>query len=214
MNETISATRRNTFWPLFRDYILAVARYWYAIVVGVGLSWLDLVERVFGKSWNYPWWARLTSMTLGLATAQFLAYRDLRLAHLGELEALQDERERESQRRNTEKEDLLRQIAALRVKPYNAGQIELAKDKLRGLDKTTLNVVKFLLQNGPTGRDSMDSQLSCPQSVLDGAVSNLRQRLLIIPEERPNIGRSSTTTFWSINPKFDEILRYELFESL
>jgi hypothetical protein len=202
VNDAISAAKRPSLWALLRDYSVAVAQYWYAIVVGIVLSWVDFAERSLGTWWVFRPWVRLVTVTLAFTIAQFLAYRKLHLAHVTELMALRDEEERESQRSNAEREALQRQIEALKVRPYDQAQIELVRGKLRGLDKITLNVVKFLLQNGPTGRDSMDSQLSCPQQVLDGAVSNLRHRLLIFPEDKPNIGRSSTTTFWSINPKF------------
>jgi hypothetical protein len=62
---------------LIARYIYAVVRYWYAIIAGIALGWVDVFERMFGRWWTFPIWLRLTTGTLGLVVAQFLAYRDL-----------------------------------------------------------------------------------------------------------------------------------------
>jgi hypothetical protein len=79
---------------LISRYLYAVAKYWYAIIAGIALGWVDLFERVFGTWWIFPVWVRLTTGVFGLIVAQFLAYRDLdveRARKIKEFEtALQD----------------------------------------------------------------------------------------------------------------------------
>ena len=58
-------------------YVFAVAKYWYAIIAGIALGWVDVFERTFGTWWLFPLWVRVTTTMLGLVVAQFLAYRDL-----------------------------------------------------------------------------------------------------------------------------------------
>lgn len=88
---------------LIARYIYAVVNYWYAIVAGVALGWVDVFERIFGTWWIFPTWLRLAAGTLGLGAAQFLAYRDLdrqRAAKIKELETdLKASAERERKER-------------------------------------------------------------------------------------------------------------------
>jgi hypothetical protein len=62
---------------LIACYISAVVKYWYAIIAGIALGWVDVFERMFGTWLIFPVWLRLATGTLGLVVAQFLAYRDL-----------------------------------------------------------------------------------------------------------------------------------------
>ena len=62
---------------LVARYVYAVVKYWYAIIAGIALGWVDVFERMFGTWWIFPAWLRLSTATLGLIVAQFLAYRDL-----------------------------------------------------------------------------------------------------------------------------------------
>jgi len=126
-----------------------------------------------------------------LATAQFLAYRDLHLAHVNELKAMRDEQETEAEKHRAEKAALQEEIEKARVRPYDKAQVDLVKDKLRGLDDTAMSVLRFLLQNGPTGSNSVERQLSYATPVIDGAVANLSHRSLIVSD----VTQASSSTF-------------------
>jgi hypothetical protein len=78
---------------------------------------------------------------------------------LKELDQLDDEKDRDAEKHRAERARLQQEIEMLRVKPFDKALEELGRGKLQGLDKTPLDALKFLLQNGPTGRDSMDRQL-------------------------------------------------------
>lgn len=46
------------------------------IIVRLGLTGVDFVERIFGTWFVFPLWLRLTGGIVGLTVAQYLAYRD------------------------------------------------------------------------------------------------------------------------------------------
>jgi hypothetical protein len=211
VNSPLQPTRRPSLWPLLRDYLWAVLKHWYAVGAGLVLGVVDLVERSRATWYLFPEWLVVTTAVAILASAQFLAYRDLHHAHLKELDALEDEKERQSEKHTAEEATLHREIETLKVRPFDKALAELVRDKLRGLDPIALDVLRFLVQHGPTDRDSMDRQLSCAQPAVNGAVANLGQRLLILHEERPNIGISRTVTLWRVNETFDQVLRDLLF---
>lgn len=102
-----------SFRLLVRDYLIAVGKHWYSIVAGVGLGWVDLLERSFGTWRIFPLWVRLTTGAVGLTIAQFLAYRDLHQEHLQRVA------------------DLQKEIEALKVKPYDRAQAELRREGAR-----------------------------------------------------------------------------------
>ncbi len=66
------------------EYLKAVGRYWWIIVVGLGLTIMDFVERIFATWFQPPSWARIATAITGFTIAQYLAYRRLRLAIAGE----------------------------------------------------------------------------------------------------------------------------------
>jgi hypothetical protein len=80
VNDATTVANRPSFWPLLRDYLWAVAKYWYAIVIGIVLTWIDFFERSLGTWWIFRPWVRVVTVALGFAVAQFLAYRDLHSA--------------------------------------------------------------------------------------------------------------------------------------
>ena len=88
---------------LINRYLLAVAKYWYAIVVGIALGWVDVFERVFATWWIFPVWVRVCSATLGLVIAQFFAYRDLEVERIGRIRELEAALETLDARLHTER---------------------------------------------------------------------------------------------------------------
>src|SRR5579871_1377055 len=133
MNDAIPAAKRQSLWPILSDYSMAVGKYWYAIVVGIVLSWIDFAERSLGTWWILRPWVRLVTVTLGFAVAQFLAYRDLYLAHA-------NEKERDATKHIAEITELQKKVEALTVRPYDRAQVELVAGKLRGLDEIELEL--------------------------------------------------------------------------
>jgi hypothetical protein len=199
---------------LLRKYVLAVLKHWYVVATGLVLTVVDLVERILRTWWVFKQWEILSAAAAIFAIAQFLAYRDLHLAHAGELKALRDEKERETEKQEAEKAALQHQIEKLKVKPYDKAQLELVEGKLRGLDDTARKVLLFLLQHGPTQSHSMDHELSYASPAIDGAIANLSHRSLIIREVTPNLGGFNTSmTLWRVNEKFDQVLRDVLFDA-
>ena len=61
-----------TIW----EYVRAVGKHWGVIIISLGLTVVDFVERIFGTWFVFPLWFRLTIGISGLVVAQFLAYRD------------------------------------------------------------------------------------------------------------------------------------------
>ena len=97
---------------LVARYLFAVAKYWYAITAGIALGWVDVLERLFGTWWIFPVWVRVTTTTLGLVVAQFLAYRDLAVERAGRVKGLE-----------TSLETLVARLRTERMQPevYNVG---------------------------------------------------------------------------------------------
>jgi hypothetical protein len=193
VNSPTSGADRSNLSQLLREYLFAVSKHWFAVIVGVALGWLDLVERIFGTWWVIRPWVRLATAALGLATAQFLAYRDLHQAHLQRVA------------------DQQKEIDALKVKPYDRAKAELVGEKVRGLDAHQLELLRFLLQHGATERGEIFRLLLWPENVFNGALQNLRQRMLIVYEERLNVGRAGANIFWLANPAFEQVLRDKMF---
>lgn len=61
------------------DYLKAVIRYWWIVAVGLGLTIMDFVERIFATWYQPPLWARVSAAVAGLMIANYLAFRDVRL---------------------------------------------------------------------------------------------------------------------------------------
>ncbi len=81
--------RHRELRSLIIRYVFAVAKYWYTIIAGIALGWVDLFERAFGTWWLFPVWVRVTTTMLGLVVAQFLAYRDLEVERAGKVRDLE-----------------------------------------------------------------------------------------------------------------------------
>lgn len=62
---------------LIWEYIRTVLKYWWLLIVGLGLTLLDFAERLLGTWWIIPPMLRLGVGTACAAIAQYLAYRDL-----------------------------------------------------------------------------------------------------------------------------------------
>jgi hypothetical protein len=61
VNEAIPGVSELKIRPLITRYLCATAKYWYAIIAGIALGWVDVFERVFGTWWVFPVWVRLTT---------------------------------------------------------------------------------------------------------------------------------------------------------
>lgn len=70
-------------WRILRAYTGAVTKHWWVIITGLGLTILDGVERLLGTWYLLPTWVKIGSAVVGLAAAQYLAYRDLARAARG-----------------------------------------------------------------------------------------------------------------------------------
>jgi hypothetical protein len=103
VNEAIPGVSEIKIRPLITRYLCATAKYWYAIIAGIALGWVDVFERVFGTWWVFPVWVRLTTGVLGLIVAQFLAYRDLEAERAWKIKELETALETLSERRQKER---------------------------------------------------------------------------------------------------------------
>jgi hypothetical protein len=67
-----------TWWQAFSDCLGAVMGHWYALIPGVALSIVDIIERIRGNEVSIPlrWLFRI--FIVGFVVAQFMAYWDLR----------------------------------------------------------------------------------------------------------------------------------------
>lgn len=58
------------------EYIRAVLKHWGVLIISLGLTVVDFVERIFGTWFVFPLWLKVTVGVSGLIVAQYLAYRD------------------------------------------------------------------------------------------------------------------------------------------
>jgi hypothetical protein len=176
MNDQTLAKGKTEWWPLLASYMCGVAKHWNAVVGGIVLGWVDLLERAFGKWWVFSVWWRLTTFAIGVMVAQFLAYSDLHRARLNE------------------REELRRKIKELSTKAYDQAQLDLVQDKVSGLDQNALDILRFLLQHGRTDHNSIERQMRVPRDILNAALRILRERMLATDSMELNTGRAGTTT--------------------
>jgi len=66
-----------SFWDVLLQYLWAIAGWWYALIPGIALSLLDVVERL--RKGDAPVSSRwiIGVFVCGMIVAQFLAYRDV-----------------------------------------------------------------------------------------------------------------------------------------
>lgn len=62
----------------FKEYVLAVLKWWWVVAIGVLLPIAAVVLDAMGKL-TTPTWAQITILLLGLSIAQFLAFHNVRV---------------------------------------------------------------------------------------------------------------------------------------
>jgi hypothetical protein len=200
------------------QYIRAVLKYWWLIVVGLGLTLLDFIERIFSTWWTFPLSVRVTAAIGGVMVAQYLAYRDFRRAS----------DERISQREislHVESEGLRHGVAELegeighlqaenaklKVKPYDEAQRQTIDGKLKTYSDTERDLLRFLMQRGETEgsviyKASQDGHDICSRVLerlgVDGMVQ-MREDM-----SQANVWRPR---YYRVNPIFDCVLRDALY---
>lgn len=200
MSDTISATGQS-FWHLLRDYLFAVAKYWYAIVVGLVLSWVDFAERSLGTWWIFRPWVRLVTVTVAFAAAQFLAYRDLHLAHL-------TAKEEDTRKHLAETTGLKQEVEALKSRrgQYDEKHLQLAKSKLMKLSPASKSLVLYLLHYGRTEQEALVKKCQPPEQFYE-AIQQASREGLVKDSHTGNTARPGTLYFWEINPAFEVVLK-------
>jgi hypothetical protein len=200
------------------EYARAVLKYWWVIVVGLGLTWLDLGERVLGTWFTPPPWAKLTAAAIGLFLAQYLSYRDaartkIALATEDEINAkLEADALRQGVGQLEQQiEHLKSENAKLRIKPYDQAQRQTVQDKLRIYSDTERDLLRLLLQRGETEgsliyKASQDGTEFCSRALerlgTDGMV------LMREDMSQPNVLRPR---HYRVNPNYDNVLRDLLY---
>jgi hypothetical protein len=199
-------------------YVRAVAKYWWLIVVGLGLTLLDFGERLLGTWWIIPPAVWLAVGVTCSVVAQYLAYRDLRKASDERL----SEREinlhvvNEGLRHGVaELEGEIGQLRAenakLKVKPYDEAQRQTIDSKLKTYSDTERDLLRFLMQRGETEgsfiyKASQDGHDICGRALerlgVDGMVQ-MREDM-----SQANVWRPR---YYRVNPIFDAVLRDALY---
>lgn len=142
-----------TFW----QYIRAVCKHWVVIIVTLGLTVVDFVERIFGTWFIPPLWLKVAIGIGGLVVAQYLAYRDFAKA---KYERMTDEQislktDNDSLRYGvTQLEEQIDRLTAentkLKTRPYDEAQQQTVQSKLKTYSDTERDLLRFLLQRGET----------------------------------------------------------------
>jgi hypothetical protein len=181
------------------EYVRAVAKYWWLVIVALGLTWLDLVERIFGTWYTPPLWAKIAAGVAGLTFAQFLAYRDLRKSERAELSRL-----------NQRNAELTSQVDLLQVRPYGHAHEELAQRKIDSLGPSERDLLRYLLHFGETEQERL-SAASAMGTAFAETLDKVARTQLINKIERSKLGRAGIDSFWQVRPEFVEVLRDLLF---
>ncbi len=205
---------RDVIW----QYVRAVLKYWWLIVVGLGLTLLDLVERTFGTWWTFPLPVRVAAAIGGVVVAQYLAYRDFRRAsdeRISEHEIslhVQNEGLRHGIAELEKEIGRLRaENAKLKIKPYDEAQRQTIDSKLKTYSDTERDLLRFLMQRGETEgsviyKASQDGHDICGRALerlgVDGMVQ-MREDM-----SQANVWRPR---YYRVNPIFDAVLRDALY---
>jgi len=98
-------------WPTLTDYGHAVSAYWWAILAGMAVLFVDVLKWR-GRESKVPMWLKTTLAVSAFSVAQFLAYRDSML----DFERVRHERSDAIGERDTLKVEVARQQAKLEEK--------------------------------------------------------------------------------------------------
>jgi len=139
------------------EYLRAVGKHWAVIIIGLCLTVMDFVERIFGTWFVFPLWLRLTIGIAALILAQYLAYRDFVKARYQRItkEQINSKLENDNLRHGVaqleeEIDRLTTENTKLKIKPYDEAQRQTVQSKLRTYSATERDLLRFLLQRGET----------------------------------------------------------------
>lgn len=198
------------------EYVRAVGKHWMVIVIGLGLTGVDFVERIFGTWFVFPWWLRLTIGTAGLIVAQYLAYRDFIKAKQERMTAeqidahLDIENLRHGVSQLEEEIDRLRaENAKLKIRPYDEAQRETVQGKLKTYSDTERDLLRFLLQRGETDGRNIYNASQVGNELSGKTLERLRQEGLL--RRRDSTENANLLGYWQINSNFADLLRDLLF---
>lgn len=104
-----------------------------------------------------------------------------------------------------------REIARLKVRPYDTAQLELAREMLAPLGPDEKDLLRYLVQFGEREQQRIYADAGINDNEFGRILTNADKTGLMDREERTRTGRSGTDLFTRINEEFKEVLRDELF---
>jgi hypothetical protein len=199
-------------------YIRAVGKHWMVIVIGLGLTGVDFVERMFGTWFVFPLWLRLAVGIAGLIVAQYLAYRDFVKAKYERLtdEQMNTKIENDSLRYGVAQlEEEIKRLTAentkLKIKPYDQVQRHTVQSKLKTYSDVERDLLRFLLQRGETVGALIYQHSQVGDAQCTQALEKLTREGLLMVRTDMSQPLIEQPRFWRINPIFEPVLNDLLF---
>lgn len=104
-----------------------------------------------------------------------------------------------------------REIARLKVRPYDETQLALVQGMLASLGQDEKDLLRYLVQFGEREQQRIYADAGINETEFGSILTRVDKAQLLNREERPRQGRSGTDLFWRVNEQFTEVLRNELF---
>ncbi len=198
------------------EYIRAVSKHWIVIIISLGLTGVDFVERIFGTWFVFPLWLRLTIGITGLIVAQYLAYRDFVKAKYERVteEQISAKIENDNLRHGvTQLEKEINRLTAentkLRIRPYDEAQRQTVQSKLKTYSDTERDLLRFLLQRGETDGQTIYKVSQDGNEFAARALSRLKLDGFL--RRRDSTENFNLQGYWQVNPIFADLLRDLLY---
>ena len=107
---------------------------------------------------------------------------------------------------------LREEITRLKIRPYDEAQRKLVEKKMSGWGNSEKELLRFLLQHGPSESRVIAGAFRGAQSFGYEILTALLHDGVVNRTERQNPGRASTTTHWQVNSQFIDVLKDLLFQ--
>jgi len=104
-----------------------------------------------------------------------------------------------------------REIAKLKIRPYDDTQKELVNGMLAPLGADERDVLRYFLQFGEREQQRIFTDAGINDTEFGPIFTRVANTGLLNREERQKAGRAGLDLFWWVNPQFVEVLKGKLF---
>lgn len=191
------------------------------VITQVGMDEEKSTARVLLQGLLRSVWAYVTAVST-ILTVVFLPRQWYWAAALGfglliligaftAADAIRGDYQRKAKVKEDEIAKLKKENADLKIRPYDEAQRQSVQDKLRKSTVTERDLLRFLLQRGPSRSEALARACSVHPSQLSQALNNLERAGLISRIEQKRPLEAAIDISWQVNPQFGAPLKDLLF---